>query len=93
MDLLKTERLTLRSMSQDDAAMVVAWRNMPHVQSVGSNQMNGRFSVERHLKWFVATREDRYDVIIVVSAEQRPIGSMSFSRCSMSGFMNCWELG
>jgi len=91
--LLKSDRLHLRAMLPDDAAMVVRWRNSKHFTSTSRESTQGNLSLKQHLEWFANTREDRIDYIIELNEGNLPIGSLSFAWQVLPEFELCAELG
>jgi len=91
--ILETPRLILRPMATDDAQTVIRWRNARHVAIMSRETTNRDLSINQHLAWFAATRQDRTDYIIELKHENTPIGSVSFTLRSLTGFVSCAELG
>jgi RimJ/RimL family protein N-acetyltransferase len=91
--ILETPRLRLRPMREDDAAMVVRWRNADHVATMSRETTQGTLSIETHLDWLARTRSSRLDYIIEIRDDRQSIGSVSFTRHALEDFDLCAELG
>ena len=74
---VQTPRLILRPMNTNDTECIIRWRNLEHVSSNSINNSQV-FTAERHLQWFVETRNSRIDYIVELREKKIPIGSLSF---------------
>ena len=92
MAVLKSDRLCLRPMVLEDAAMIVRWRGMLHVAR-SAKLTKGNISLEQHKEWFVRTRDNRLDYVIELTEDKVPIGSLSFAWRVLPGFNLSAELG
>lgn len=90
--VLETPRLLLRPMTVQDAPDVVRWRNAPHVATM-SRASTAELTMEEHLEWFEATRNERLDYIIIEKGSCQAIGSVSFTRLSLPQCERGAELG
>lgn len=90
---VETDRLFLRPMCEEDAEVVVRWRNSGHVSSTSFRSPGKNITTQEHLIWFNRTRFSRVDFIIEEKAERRPIGSVSFNFCRIGNLGACGELG
>lgn len=93
MPILETQRLRLRPMTEDDALMVVSWRNAEHVASMSRETTESTLSIETHLDWFAKTRTKRVDYIVEIRDEHRSIGSLSLTFHPLADCTLCAELG
>ena len=91
-EIIETKRLILRPMTEHDAALVVKWRNNPHVSSMNL-QATKKLTIEDHLAWFNSSRQNRVDYIIVIKSNKKPIGSVSMYWPSSIGLQNSGESG
>lgn len=91
--VLKSDRLFLRPMSPEDAEIIVRWRNSKHVASASRLSVAVKLSLKQHRKWFTRTRNDRIDYIIILTEDNQPIGSLSFTWRKIPGLDRCAELG
>ena len=80
-DRIETPRLWLRPMCEDDAEMVVAWRNDP---SAAAMFFSSPPTLEEHRRWFASPRRGRADYVIIRRDESRPIGVVNFKDISES---------
>jgi len=78
-EILYTNRLILRPMSEEDASMVVKWRNSEHVSGMSRLSANTEISLESHLNWFRKTRHNRIDYIFCLKESKQPLGSLSYT--------------
>ncbi|WP_081618347.1 GNAT family N-acetyltransferase [Thioalkalivibrio sp. ALE31] len=90
---LETERLVLRPMSEEDADLVVKWRNSRRISSETLQASDVLLTVEDHLSWFRRTRSSRLDYIMVTKDGEVPIGCLSFRFVELKGFGLCGESG
>lgn len=77
--MIEGDRVSLRTMTRDDADDVVRWRNDPFViDQLFSDESPTRAS---HLRWFetMTARGDRHEFIIIERATNRPIGVIGLS--------------
>ncbi len=72
---IETPRLWLRPMREEDAELIVAWRNEP---STAAMFFIAPPTLDEHLRWFHSGREWRVDYVIVRKEEGRPIGVVNF---------------
>ncbi len=94
LNVLYTHRCILRPMTENDADIVVKWRNLPHIASMSQRTNNGELTLHEHLKWFNSSRDKRVDYIIELATENKtPIGSISFVPLNIKSIGYCGELG
>jgi len=88
-----TERLLLRPMTVEDAGIVVSWRNQPRIRQVLETESDDFLTLESHLRWFGATREERVDYVVCFKDAERPIGVWSFKPAIYQAVDRCMEQG
>lgn len=75
--LLRGERVVLRLMAEEDAQLIVEWRNDPAIRKWLFS--TDKLTVESHLEWFRRPKPDRLDFVICLRESRRPIGTVSFT--------------
>lgn len=90
---IQTQRIILRPMVEEDAQLVVSWRNDPRVRGTSLKDPVSVLTIERHLHWFRRTRSERWDYILTYKETGSAIGSVSFSMAHALKGKHCAELG
>lgn len=72
---IETPRLWLRPMREDDARLIVDWRNEPSTAAMFFSEPP---SLREHLEWFHGPRVGRVDYVVVRRNLDRPIGVVNF---------------
>ncbi len=69
-------QIYLRPMTEDDAELIVAWRNKPELKRFFISQAD--FTVEGHLKWFRTMKESgrACQMMIIDKKDDKPLGSV-----------------
>ena len=69
-------QIYLRPMTEDDAELIVAWRNKPELKRFFISQAD--FTIEGHLKWFRTMKESgrACQMMIIDKRDDRPLGSV-----------------
>lgn len=71
------ERVSLRKLTEDDAAAIVQWRNDPEIQKWMFNQ--NELSIDSHIAWFKKQKhENRLDFIICDRITGEGIGTVNY---------------
>jgi len=74
---LESERVMLRPMEEEDAELIVKWRNDPEISKWLFAPEP--ITLESHLEWFRHPKVDRLDFVICLSKSQRPVGTVSYT--------------
>ena len=78
-----TENLLVRSMTEDDLPMVLAWRNHPEVRRYMFTQHE--ISLAEHTQWFLRVAQDNTRRLLIVQEQGSPIGYVQFSNVEPGG--------
>lgn len=78
-----TENLQIRSMAEEDLAMVLAWRNHPEVRRFMFTQHE--ISLAEHTQWFMRAVQDNSRRLLIVQEQGSPIGYVHFSNVERGG--------
>ena len=78
-----TESLQIRSMTEEDLTMVLAWRNHPEVRRFMFTQHE--ISLEEHTQWFMRAVQDNTRSLLIVQEQGSPIGYVQFSNVEPCG--------
>lgn len=78
-----TEAITVRSMTEEDLNMVLAWRNHPVVRSFMLTQHE--IGVQEHRNWFERVKQDKNRKQLIVLTDSEPIGFVQFSPVCQDG--------
>jgi UDP-4-amino-4,6-dideoxy-N-acetyl-beta-L-altrosamine N-acetyltransferase len=78
-----SDACTVRSLSEDDLVMVLAWRNHRAVRSYMSTQHE--ISQEEHRNWFARVKEDKTRQQLIVLDGTDPLGFVQFSLVCQGG--------
>jgi UDP-4-amino-4,6-dideoxy-N-acetyl-beta-L-altrosamine N-acetyltransferase len=78
-----TENLQIRSMTEEDLTMVLAWRNHPEVRRFMFTQHE--ISLEEHTQWFMRVVQDNTRRLLIVQDQGSPIGYVQFSNVELGG--------
>jgi UDP-4-amino-4,6-dideoxy-N-acetyl-beta-L-altrosamine N-acetyltransferase len=78
-----TENLLIRSMTEDDLPMVLAWRNHPEVRRYMFTQHEISFA--EHTQWFMRVVQDNTRRLLIVQEQGSPIGYVQFSNVEPGG--------
>jgi RimJ/RimL family protein N-acetyltransferase len=81
--LIVGSRLTLRPMVEDDAELIVQWRNDPEIMKWMFAQWT--ITVSSHLHWFRARGDGRIDYIICLKNDLLPIGTINLAHINRVG--------
>lgn len=89
--VLNGDHIYLRPMTEDDADLVVSWRNDPEIgRWLFSRE---RLTRESHLDWFRGSREGRLDFIICLAGSGRPIGTVTLKDIDLgNGVAECGKM-
>ena len=70
------EQIYLRPMTEEDAELIVTWRNKPELKRFFISQSD--FTMEGHLKWFRSMKESgrACQMMIIDKKDDRPLGSV-----------------
>jgi UDP-4-amino-4,6-dideoxy-N-acetyl-beta-L-altrosamine N-acetyltransferase len=74
------ETCTVRTLSEDNLPMVLAWRNHPAVRSNMVTQHE--ISLEEHRNWFARVNEDKTRQLLIVLDGSTPLGFVQFNSVS-----------
>ena len=82
--LLESDRVRLRPMKEEDAGLIVKWRNDPEIRKwlFSTTPM----TVPSHLKWFHKPKADRLDFIICLKDPEIPIGTVNYINIDFQNF-------
>ena len=75
--VLRGERVMLRPMREEDAELIVQWRNDPAIRKWLFS--TDPLTVQSHLEWFRRPKPDRLDFVICLRESERPIGTVNFT--------------
>jgi RimJ/RimL family protein N-acetyltransferase len=75
-EVLETERLLIRPMTEADGELIVAWRNDEETRRMTLS--GAALTLEQHLEWFRTSRAHRLDSMVVLKDSGRVIGTVSF---------------
>ena len=79
--VLRGERVLLRPMREEDAELIVQWRNDPEIcRWLFSTDP---LTVQSHLEWFRRPKPDRLDFVICLNESERPIGTVNFTNIDL----------
>ncbi len=67
-------------MREEDATLIVNWRNRP--EDASSYRTPRKLTLEEHLQWFRSPRPGRIDYVIELRNERRCIGTIHFKNIS-----------
>ena len=69
-------QIYLRPMTEEDAELIVEWRNKPELKRFFISQAD--FTIEGHLKWFRTMKESgrACQMMIIDKKDDRPLGSV-----------------
>ena len=75
--VLRGERVILRPMREEDAELIVQWRNDPKIRKWLFS--TDPLTVQSHLEWFRRPKADRLDFVIRLRESDRPIGTVQYT--------------
>lgn len=75
-EVIETERLILRPMTEADGDWIVAWRNQEETRLM--TESGATFTLEEHLNWFRSSRVNRLDSMVVLKDAGLVIGTVNF---------------
>lgn len=71
----------IRSMTENDLSMVLAWRNHPEIRSFMLTQHE--ISISEHTRWFREASEDISKRLLIVESQDNPVGYVQFSNLKL----------
>ena len=75
--VLRGDRVLLRPMREEDAELIVRWRNDPEIRKWLFS--TDPFTIESHLEWFRQPKADRLDFVICLRESEYPIGTVNYT--------------
>ncbi len=77
------DQIYLRPMTEEDAELIVNWRNQPELKRFFISQAD--FSIESHLKWFRSMKESGRACQMMICDKQndKPLGSVDIKDIDM----------
>ena len=78
-----TEIVKIRSMVEEDLALVLSWRNHPEVRRFMLTQHE--ISLTEHTQWFMLAVQDNTRRLLIVQEQGSPIGYVQFSNVQPGG--------
>lgn len=78
-----SEAVIVRALTEDDLAMVLAWRNHPEIRRFMFTQHE--ITLIEHLQWFKKNIQDSSRRLLIVQEDSIPIGYVQFNNVQIGG--------
>jgi len=77
------ETCTIRTVTNEDLSMLLAWRNHPDVRSFMLTQHE--IGVDEHRNWFARASQDPTRSLLIVEDDRQPVGYVQLNNVSPGG--------